>query len=84
MLQINNIDNIFRIFAKKHNYLILPIYYILPYIVDRVKSTLVEIGSPVFSGGFSTFLAFILLVGSNSYVFTTFFKVSLPDNNAIN
>ncbi|KAJ8305846.1 hypothetical protein KUTeg_016391 [Tegillarca granosa] len=44
---------------------------------DRVKSTLVEIGSPVFSGGFSTFLAFILLVGSNSYVFTTFFKVFL-------
>lgn len=41
-----------------------------------MKATLVEIGAPVFSGGFSTFLAFVLLAGSNSYVFTTFFKVS--------
>ncbi|KAK3091271.1 hypothetical protein FSP39_018506 [Pinctada imbricata] len=42
---------------------------------DRVKATLVEIGAPVFSGGFSTFLAFILLAASTSYVFRTFFKV---------
>ena len=27
-----------------------------------------EMGAPVFSGGFSTFLAFILLAASNSYV----------------
>ncbi|OWF43557.1 Niemann-Pick C1 protein [Mizuhopecten yessoensis] len=43
----------------------------------RVRATLVEMGSPVFSGAFSTFLAFILLAFSNSYVFTTFFKVFL-------
>ncbi|XP_033736833.1 protein patched homolog 1-like [Pecten maximus] len=43
----------------------------------RVRGTLVEMGSPVFSGAFSTFLAFILLAASNSYVFTTFFKVFL-------
>nr|KAG5711759.1 hypothetical protein BaRGS_023523 [Batillaria attramentaria] len=44
---------------------------------ERVKETLGEMGPPVFYGGFSTFLAFILLVNSNSYVFTTFFKVFL-------
>ncbi|XP_060085113.1 NPC intracellular cholesterol transporter 1-like, partial [Ylistrum balloti] len=44
---------------------------------SRVRGTLVEMGSPVFSGAFSTFLAFILLALSNSYVFTTFFKVFL-------
>ncbi|XP_069127848.1 patched domain-containing protein 3-like isoform X2 [Argopecten irradians] len=43
----------------------------------RARGTLVEMGSPVFSGAFSTFLAFILLAVSNSYVFTTFFKVFL-------
>ncbi|XP_071143132.1 patched domain-containing protein 3-like isoform X1 [Mytilus edulis] len=42
---------------------------------ERVKATLVEIGGPVISGGFSTFLAFVLLAVSKSYVFTTFFKV---------
>lgn len=40
-----------------------------------MKATLVEMGNPVFSGGFSTFLAFILLAASKSYVFTTFFQV---------
>merc|ERR1712154_35881 len=29
----------------------------------------------VFNGGFSTFLAFILLAGSSSFIFQTFFKV---------
>ncbi|XP_062583779.1 protein patched homolog 1-like isoform X2 [Saccostrea cucullata] len=42
---------------------------------ERVRATLVEMGNPVFSGGFSTFLAFILLAASKSYVFTTFFKI---------
>lgn len=42
---------------------------------ERVKATLVEMGNPVFSGGFSTFLAFILLAASKSYIFTTFFQV---------
>ncbi|XP_067679237.1 patched domain-containing protein 3-like [Haliotis asinina] len=44
---------------------------------ERMMETLTEMGPPVFNGGFSTFLAFILLVASNSYVFTTFFKVFL-------
>ncbi|ESO85119.1 hypothetical protein LOTGIDRAFT_130973, partial [Lottia gigantea] len=42
---------------------------------ERAKETLSEMGPPVFNGGFSTFLAFVLLAGSNSYVFSTFFKV---------
>lgn len=42
---------------------------------ERVRATLVEMGNPVFSGGFSTFLAFILLAASKSYIFTTFFQV---------
>jgi len=33
------------------------------------------IGSAVFNGGLSTFLAFVLLGFSQAYVFTTFFKV---------
>ena len=35
------------------------------------------VGPAVFNGGFSTFLAFVLLAGSKSHVFTTFFKVFL-------
>jgi hypothetical protein len=34
-------------------------------------------GPAVFNGGLSTFLAFILVAFSDSYVFITFFKVSL-------
>ena len=34
------------------------------------------IGPAVFSGGFSTFLAFLLLVKSSSYGFVLFFRVS--------
>jgi len=42
---------------------------------ERVKAALADIGPAVFNGGFSTFLAFILLAGSRSHVFATFFKV---------
>ena len=42
---------------------------------DRVVSTLENIGPAVFNGGFSTFLAFILLAGSRSHVFSSFFKI---------
>ena len=42
---------------------------------ERVKAALADIGPAVFNGGFSTFLAFILLAGSRSHVFSTFFKV---------
>ena len=41
----------------------------------RVRITLEEIGPAVLNGGFSTFLAFVLLVSSQSFVFQTFFKV---------
>merc|ERR1712083_881620 len=44
---------------------------------ERVKLALTEIGPAVFNGGFSTFLAFVLLAGSESHVFLTFFKVFL-------
>ncbi|KAJ8306409.1 hypothetical protein KUTeg_016954 [Tegillarca granosa] len=52
-------------------YLITELYRNL----ERVKSTLSEMGVAVFNGGFSTFLAFIVVAFSKSYVFTTFFKV---------
>lgn len=39
------------------------------------RECLSQMGPPVFNGGFSTFLAFLLLAWSASYVFTTFFKV---------
>ncbi len=46
---------------------------------ERAKKALVNIGAAVLNGGFSTFLAFILLANSRSHVFTTFFKVIIPD-----
>ena len=42
---------------------------------ERVRQTLINIGPAVLNGGFSTFLAFILLMTSKSYVFKTFFKI---------
>lgn len=42
---------------------------------ERTMKTLVTIGPAVFSGGFSTFLAFLLLVNSISYGFTLFFRI---------
>merc|ERR1711963_684708 len=42
---------------------------------QRVREALADIGPAVFNGGFSTFLAFILLANSKSHVFSTFFKV---------
>ena len=42
---------------------------------ERVITALVDIGPAVLNGGFSTFLAFVLLAGSKSHVFATFFKV---------
>ncbi len=44
---------------------------------ERVIKTLGNMGAAVFYGGFSTFLAFVLLAGSTSYVFRTFFKVCI-------
>lgn len=47
------------------------------HVSERAIQTLVMIGSAVFNGGLSTFLAFVLLGGSDSYLFTTFFKVNI-------
>lgn len=44
-------------------------------IAERAITTLKIIGPPVFNGGFSTFLAFILLASSKAYLFSAFFKV---------
>ena len=44
--------------------------------LERMVDALSEIGPAVIHGGMSTFLAFILLAASESYVFFTFFKVS--------
>ncbi|CAG0893066.1 unnamed protein product [Darwinula stevensoni] len=41
----------------------------------RARETLLRIGTPVFHGGFSTFLAFLLLAPSQSHVFRTFFRI---------
>lgn len=42
---------------------------------EKMCNTLEDIGTAVLNGGLSTFLAFILLAFSDSYVFTTFFKM---------
>ena len=44
---------------------------------ERAQKALTYIGPAVLNGGFSTFLAFILLANSRSHVFMTFFKVTL-------
>lgn len=45
--------------------------------LERILATMGDMAPAVFNGGFSTFLAFILLAGSTNYGFLTFFKVSL-------
>ena len=42
---------------------------------ERVQKAIIEMGSAVFNGGFSTFLAFVILIVSKSYVFKVFFKI---------
>ena len=42
---------------------------------ERVKKVISEEGPAVFNGGFSTFLAFAILVFADSFAFTVFFKV---------
>ncbi|CAG7727935.1 unnamed protein product [Allacma fusca] len=42
---------------------------------ERSKQALIKIGPAVLNGGFSTFLAFVLLANSRSHVFMTFFKI---------
>ncbi|CAG0886016.1 unnamed protein product [Cyprideis torosa] len=54
---------------------------------ERAAKTLATMGPAVFSGGFSTFLAFSLLAGTDSHVFGTFFKgipqwFPVPSNKA--
>lgn len=44
---------------------------------ERVRVTVGEMGPPVLNGAFSTFLSFILLAGSESHVFESFFKVGI-------
>ena len=41
----------------------------------RVKKVISEEGPAVFNGGFSTFLAFAMLIFADSFAFTVFFKV---------
>ena len=43
--------------------------------IERMVNTMKNIGPAVWNGGFSTFLAFILLAGSRSHVFSSFFKI---------
>ena len=48
----------------------------------KARKALGSTGSAVFNGGFSTFLAFFMVGFSDSYVFTTFFKVRRTIGNA--
>lgn len=48
----------------------------MPVFLERICTTLSEVGPPVLNGGLSTLLAFILLVFSESYVFEAFLKVT--------
>ena len=41
----------------------------------RAQAALINIGPAVLNGGISTFLAFVLLAGSRSHVFSVFFKI---------
>ena len=56
---------------------------------SKVTSAMMDIGPAVFNGGFTTFLALVLLGGSTGHVFVTFFKVGvvvnfIPSNIALN
>ena len=42
---------------------------------QRMKDAMIHMGPAVFNGGFSTFLAFVILMTSESFVFLVFFKV---------
>ena len=42
---------------------------------QRIQSTMTNIGPAVLNGGITTTLAFILLAGSRSHVFSSFFKI---------
>ena len=44
-------------------------------VMGTMEKTLIDIGPAVLNGGISTFLAFVLLMTSKSYVFKTFFKI---------
>ena len=44
---------------------------------QRAKAAILDMGVAVLNGGFSTFIAFILLAGSESHVFSVFFRIFL-------
>ena len=44
---------------------------------ERAHAAMVDMGPAVLNGGVSTLIAFILLVSSDSHVFTSFFKIFL-------
>ena len=48
---------------------------VIVFCAERMVATLRNIGPAVFNGGFSTFLAFVLLANSSSYGFVVFFRV---------
>jgi len=59
---------VYKIYYKTSNHFIFSL-------LARAAQALYEVGPAVLHGGFSTFLAFVLLAASASYVFLTFFKV---------
>jgi Niemann-Pick C1 protein len=45
---------------------------------ERARKALSRLGVAVFNGGFTVFLAIVCCAAAQSYIFRTFFKVSLP------
>ena len=44
---------------------------------ERAKAAILDMGLAVLNGGFSTLIAFLLLAGSDSHVFSVFFRIFL-------
>ena len=49
----------------------------------RARVTLGQIGTAVFNGGFSTFLALVLLAGIDAYSYKVFFTVRIDLDSKI-
>lgn len=76
---IKNIINLLLLQCLIEPFLIVLFFFLLFFCycaTARAKVTLTRMGPAVWNGGFSTFLAFVLLVNTDSHIFTTFFKVT--------
>ena len=51
------------------------LHYLALFNLNHLSSLLVDMGPAVLNGGLSTLIAFILLLSSDSHVFSSFFKI---------